>query len=196
MMSFICTAPFHFFFLHFLQLFLLTSSFHLQDLQGQLFFFEERREERGEKREERREEREEKERREKRREERRRERRTDRKKDRQKEEREQERRRAREKRRRKTPPCVRPERTHGGVLNLHMEGFSACQAAPHHTKQHHTPHNTPPTQRTRHITHHMRTTMSTHTHHTHTTHTHTQQPTVILTRKSECSDMRTIDNRP
>ena len=85
----------------------------------------------------------------------------------------------------------RPERTHGGVLNLHTEGFSACQAAPHHT---HTPtphttnrtHNTA-TQRTHHTTHHMRTTMSTHTPRTPrtthctptqhiTTHTHNNTP--------------------
>ena len=62
----------------------------------------------------------------------------------------------------KTPPCVpgkRPhvqhmrafsrytrrclERTLGGVLNLHTEGFSACQTAAHHTKQHPTHHTTP-----------------------------------------------------
>ena len=56
-----------------------------------------------------------------------------------------------------SPPPVRAfsrytrrrlERTHGGVLNLHTEGFSACQAAPQHTKQHnttvtpHIPHHT------------------------------------------------------
>ena len=141
----------------------------------------------------------------------------------------------------KTPPCVpgkrphvldmrafsrytrrRLERTHGGVLNLHTEGFSACQ--PHHTKQHNTTQNTtPPTKHTSHAHNHV----NTHTHHTytytytytythvhiyvhthvhttnrHTTHTtphhtmHNRQPTVILRRKSECLNMCTAVNRP
>ena len=39
----------------------------------------------------------------------------------------------------------RPERTHGGVLNLHTELFPACQASPHttHTHHHTTPHAPP-----------------------------------------------------
>ena len=100
-------------------------------------------------------------------------------------------------------------RTHGGVLNLHKEGFSAWQAAPHHTThhqqntQHHNTTYTP--QHTSHAHNHVNThTTHTHTHtrtHTHThTHTHTtphihtmhkRHPTVILRRKNECLDMCT-----
>ena len=89
----------------------------------------------------------------------------------------------------------RLERTHGGVLNLHTEGFSACQAAHTHTNQHNTtPHHTPPTEDTQHnntTTHnntHNTTTHNTiqhhitcaqpcqHTHiHIHTYNTHTTQ---------------------
>ena len=58
----------------------------------------------------------------------------------------------------------RLERTHGGVLNLHTEGWSARQAAPYHTKQHKTTHHTPPTEHT-------------HQHHTHTNTTHTTHHT-------------------
>ena len=36
-----------------------------------------------------------------------------------------------------TPPC-----THGGVLNLHTVGFSACQTTSHTTRQHSAKHNT------------------------------------------------------
>ena len=61
--------------------------------------------------------------------------------------------------------CARGAGTHGDVLNLHTEVFSACQAAPHTTP--HTQHNT-----------HTHTTHNTHTHtHTHTTHTHTTHNT-------------------
>ena len=45
--------------------------------------------------------------------------------------------------------CARGARTHGDVLNLHTEVFSACQAAPHTTP--HTQHNT--THNTTHTTH-------------------------------------------
>ena len=48
--------------------------------------------------------------------------------------------------------CARGAGTHGDVLNLHTEVFSACQAAPHttphtqHTTQHNTQHYTHTTQ--------------------------------------------------
>ena len=58
--------------------------------------------------------------------------------------------------------------THGDVLNLHTEVFSACQAAPHttphtqhNTTQHNTPHNT---------TQHNTTQHNTTQHNTHNTH--------------------------
>ena len=57
--------------------------------------------------------------------------------------------------------CARGAGTHGDVLNLHMEVFSACQAAPHTPK--HTHQNTPHTHRT----HHTHTHRTHHTHHTH-----------------------------
>ena len=93
----------------------------------------------------------------------------------------------------------RLERTHGGGLNLHTEGVSACQAAPHHTKQHNTTHTTHHQQRTKHnvhtaTSHHTRTTMPKHTRtphmhihiHVHTPpsrHTmHNRHLTVILRR--------------
>ena len=52
--------------------------------------------------------------------------------------------------------CARGAGTHGDVLNLHTEVFSACQAAPHTTP------------------HHTHTTQHTHTH-THTTQHHNTQ---------------------
>ena len=85
----------------------------------------------------------------------------------------------------------RPDRTHGGVLNGHTGGFSACQASPHttcthttphttctHNTQHHTHTQTQPTQQHNttqsHTTPHAHTTHNTTcTHHTHhSTHTH------------------------
>ena len=65
--------------------------------------------------------------------------------------------------------CARGAGTHGDVLNLHTDVFSACQAAPHttHTTQHntqHTTHNTNTTHNTQHTTHNTQHT----THHTHT----------------------------
>ena len=85
----------------------------------------------------------------------------------------------------------RPDRTHGGVLNVHTGGFSACQASPTphvHTQKNNTPHtpqthtHAPPTQphvhdntptRHNHTQHHMHTpTRHNHTqHHMHTQHT-------------------------
>ena len=102
------------------------------------------------------------------------------------------------------------ERTHGGVLNLHTERFSACQAAPHHTTNR--THNTT-TQRTHHntktqnahpthtlstyTTAYTNTSTNTHTLHTHHTHTNAwtrAQSTTdrdLDTKKSECLDMCT-----
>ena len=51
--------------------------------------------------------------------------------------------------------CARGAGTHGDVLNLHTEVFSACQDAPH------TPNHTPHTHRT-HTTHHTHQHASTH----------------------------------
>ena len=125
----------------------------------------------------------------------------------------------------KTPPCVRSGRlrvyeenarmfntcgrflgTHGGVLNLHTERFSACQAAPHHTTNR--THNTT-TQRTHPQHQNSQRTSHTHTQHIHHrthqhqhqhTHTHTHELLDTCTagnrRKSECLDMCTAVNRP
>ena len=105
---------------------------------------------------------------------------------------------------RKTPACSthagvfrytrrRLERTHGRVLNLHTERFSACQAAPHtpptaHTTPQQNVHTTTPKHKT-HIPHtpstyttaHTNTSTNTHTLHTHHTH--------------ECLDTCTAGNR-
>ena len=61
--------------------------------------------------------------------------------------------------------CARGAGTHGDVLNLHTEVFSACQAAPHTTP--HTQH----THTTQHTTQHNTTHTHTHTHHTTPQHT-------------------------
>ena len=73
----------------------------------------------------------------------------------------------------------RPERTHGGVLNLHTEGFfrMPSRTTPHKATQHHTTHYQQNTQ------HHNTTYTPQHTSHahnrvnTHTTHTHTHTHT-------------------
>ena len=81
----------------------------------------------------------------------------------------------------------RPERTHGGVWDLHTGVFSACQAAPHNTHQHaqhtqhthnthkHTPHTTHNAQHTPHTTHNTHTHTNTHQHTPTHTNTHTQR---------------------
>ena len=88
----------------------------------------------------------------------------------------------------RTPPCVpatgphvfnmrarcrytrrRPDGAHGGVLNRHTGGFSACQAVPHTTTQHTHTHAY-----TQHTTPHVHTQ---HQHHTPPQHTTTEHHT-------------------
>ena len=59
--------------------------------------------------------------------------------------------------------CARGAGTHGDVLNLHTEVFSACQAAPHSTPHTHTTHNTAHNTHTHHTHHTHHTTHNTHT---------------------------------
>ena len=117
--------------------------------------------------------------------------------------------------------CARFAGTHGGVLNLHTGGFPRAKPRYTQTPQHTTHHPTHTLSTYTTHSQHTRTTISTHTHNTRhvhihihihihtptltqhisdTTHTNAwtraQPTTVILRRKSECSDMRTIDNRP
>ena len=99
------------------------------------------------------------------------------------------------------PACVqhagRPDRTHGGVLNVHTgwvfrvptHTIHHTRAPPHNTNTHtthtttctrtqkttHHTHHTHHTPHTHHNTHHIRTTISTHTYTTH--HTHHTTPT-------------------
>ena len=69
----------------------------------------------------------------------------------------------------------RPDRTHGGVLNVHTGVFSACQASPH-TTPHHTTRTTTPHAHTD-TTHTTHNTTCTHTKPTPHNHMYTQHTT-------------------
>ena len=84
----------------------------------------------------------------------------------------------------------RPDRTHGGVLNVHTGGFSARQASPtphaHTHKKQHTTHTTD----TLHRTHNTHTPQHTRTHNTTCTHQHdttTQTHTQTCTHNTTCT---------
>ena len=90
----------------------------------------------------------------------------------------------------------RPDRTHGGVLNLHTGGFPRAKL--HHT----TPHTTLTTLTTLHAPlttrtntpHHTPT--PTHTHHTHTPHAHTTAPHAHTTKTTHTTCTHTIHHTP
>ena len=69
----------------------------------------------------------------------------------------------------------RPDRTHGGVLNVHTGGFPRAKLHQHHMYTHKKQHTTHPTD-TPHRTHNTHTPQHTHAHTTPHAHTNTRQP--------------------
>ena len=101
----------------------------------------------------------------------------------------------------KIPPCVDSKRLRVCVQDAHTETFSACQAAPHHIKQHNTTsHHTPPTEHKHHTnttytpqhTSHSHNHVNTHIHiHTHCTHTHIHTNAWICAQSTTDLDLET-----